>query len=337
MIKIRNIPRISLKILGAKLGKRIPLKVTQYVTYRCNYKCAFCGRRLSKSDELNTDQIKKCMSDFKKMGTEFWGFNGGEPLLREDIGELINYAKALGFKCSLSSNGYLIPQKIDQINKIDLVLISLDGPEKVHDKIRGQGAYNDVIKALEVLKQNKIKTLVVTVINKDNLNYLDQQLNIVKKYGFDWELQPIAVHREDVEKNAKVFFPDKAQLAKTVDWLLKQKKEGQPISNSVGYLEQMKWSAYAESAPDCWAGRIVCVISPDGHILPCAEVLAESKLYKSFLEVGVRKAFNSLPDMSKCRACRLSCYMEYNVALNSFTKTGLKSTLNILNRRHFWQ
>jgi|SRR3989338_5220545 len=337
MIKTKNIPRIALKVLKVRLGKRIPLKVTQYITYRCNYKCAFCGRILNKAEELTTDQIKRCMKEFKKLGTEFWGFNGGEPLLRKDIGELVDYAKRLGLKRSISTNGFFIPNKINQIKNIDLILVSLDGPKEVHDKIRGTGAYKKVIEALKILNKNKVRTLIMTVISKENLDHMEHLLSIVKEYECDWELQPITIHKADIEKKAEEFFPDHKRFLETVDWLIKQKNKGNPITNSVGYLEQMKLPLNSNKIPDCWAGRLVCVMSPDGYVLPCAEMLELSKNYKSLLDVGVKEAFNSLPDMSKCRMCKFSCYMEYNVALGSLFKTGFKSINNIFKGKQFWQ
>jgi uncharacterized protein len=215
-------------------------------------------------------------------------------------------------------------------------VISLDGPEHIHDSIRGQGAFRAVIDALETLRKKDIKMMIITVINKSNVEHLDDILKIVEKYGCEWELQPIVYHRADKEKKAGKYFPSKKELEKAVDWLLRQKKAGKRISNSYGFLMQIREND-PKKAPDCWAGKITFVVSPDGKILPCAEFLANSSRYMSFKEAGVKKALENIPDLSKCRDCSFSCYMEYNTALESLPEIGFKTIKNLFKRRWFWQ
>lgn len=97
-------------IKGLALGRfniRIPLRVTQEVTSRCNLRCKYCEVE-GTGNELDTPTIKAMMREFKSSGTISWGFTGGEPLLLEDIGELVSYAKKLGFITSLITNGLLL-------------------------------------------------------------------------------------------------------------------------------------------------------------------------------------------------------------------------------------
>ncbi len=69
----------TLKVI---LGSRVPLRVTQYITYRCNLDCLYCARHKSGEPELTTDEVKSLMTSFRKAGALFWGFNGGEALVR---------------------------------------------------------------------------------------------------------------------------------------------------------------------------------------------------------------------------------------------------------------
>lgn len=337
MIKLKDIPHTAFSVVKAKMGYRIPLKITHYPTYRCNFQCKFCGRRLKKSEEMTTDEIKKCMKEFKKLGTKFWGFNGGEPLLRNDIGELITHAKNMGFKCNLATNGWLIPQKINEIKNIDLVEISIDGDKEIHNKIRGKETYERVIKTLTILKQHNIKILIDTVITNLNIDKLKNILDIVDKFDCEWNLQPVTCHRADTKKNAVQYFPTHDEIIKAVNWLMEQKRAGKHISNSKEYINQMKKNILPPELPNCWAGRLAFTLNPDGKILPCPELPSENPKYKTFHETGVKKAIESIPDMSKCRACSFSCYMEYNIALDSLTKTGFRIFKNLLMKRWFWQ
>jgi len=93
-MKFKRILNLATKVSIAKIfNYKIPLKVKQYITYRCNLSCLFCARRTAAKEEMATLQIKNMMKEFKDMGTIFWEFTGGEPLLREDFAELAAYAK----------------------------------------------------------------------------------------------------------------------------------------------------------------------------------------------------------------------------------------------------
>lgn len=335
MIELKDIITTGLGVVKSKLGYKIPLKITQYLTYKCNLKCGFCGRRLNKSEEMTTSEIKKSIREFRKLGTKFWSFNGGEPLLKKDIRQLIEYVKKQGMKCSIVTNSWLLPEKIKEIKNIDMVIISMDGPEEIHDKERGKGSYKRVIESLELLKKNNVRVMINTVITKYNIEYLENILNIVDKYDCEWELQPVSCHRADEEKNASEFFPEKSEMKKAVNWIKKKKKKGFKIANSNEYLDQM--TNPISEKPACWAGRVTFVISPDGKVLPCAEFLAESNRFKSFLVSGARKAIDQIPNMKDCRDCSFSCYMEYNIALDSLPKTSFKLAKNIIKKRWFWQ
>jgi len=115
-MEFKKIIKLTKDITLAKILKHcIPLKVTHNITYRCNLNCSFCllKKRLNKPDspEMDTSQIKRMMREFKQIGTKFWLFSGGEPLLREDLGELISYAKdKMDFHCGISTNGTLLPE-----------------------------------------------------------------------------------------------------------------------------------------------------------------------------------------------------------------------------------
>ena len=76
-------------------------------------------------------------------------FTGGEPLIRKEIGEWIDYAKTKNIKVAMNSNGHFVPDCIDRIKNLELLNLSLEGPECIHDTIRQKGSYQKVIEAAE--------------------------------------------------------------------------------------------------------------------------------------------------------------------------------------------
>jgi MoaA/NifB/PqqE/SkfB family radical SAM enzyme len=131
-------------------GKKKPIFVSWEITVKCNLRCKYCNSWLRNYTELNTEDVFRTISTLSRMGTRVIRITGGEPLLRNDIVDIINYIYSLGIFVALSTNGILFPEKIAKINKLDSVTISLDGPEKIHDSIRGEGSYNKAIQAIDM-------------------------------------------------------------------------------------------------------------------------------------------------------------------------------------------
>ncbi len=319
-MKLKQIIALGTKVAKAKLFRsKIPLKVTFYITYRCNLNCPFCYRKIQEIPEMSTVQIKEMMKEFKSMGTFFWVFNGGEPLLREDLPELIEYAKDLGFYCSLVTNGVLLAQKLENnpsYRKLDFVQISLEGPQEIHDRMYGQGTYERVIDALNLLKELNIRTNILTLIAQDNIDYFDYLIGLVTQYHMTIAFQPMAIQKEDNLELSQQHFPQEFRFKEAVNKLIKQKKRGAPIISSFEFLRMI-----SDCWPDvpnkihCYAAHFFCNVTPDGYIVPCCAKLFQTQSENQGLRVGFREAFGQLGDMSKCQDCYYFGPQELNLIL----------------------
>ena len=112
--------------------KQIPLKAMFELTYRCNFNCVHCYVVREKDKrELTTAEVKEILRQLKAQGCFHIGFTGGEPLMREDIFEILNYAKLLGFRISLLTNGYFIDKSVAKeiaslgigLNRVDISVL----------------------------------------------------------------------------------------------------------------------------------------------------------------------------------------------------------------------
>ena len=329
MIDRKNIIRIIGKIIKIYSGSDVPLRVAQYLTYRCNLNCGFCARNSIKSEELNTKQIISCIKEFRSLGTEFWGFNGGEPLLREDIGNLISVCRKLNMRTSMSTNGILIPERMNDIRDLDLISVSIDGPEAIHNKIRGETAYQRTITGIETLQRNNKKFIIVSVINQDNLLYLGEILKIAEYYNCPCEFQPIFMHRSDIQKKAVKYIP--SQMRDVAEYLIRQKKSGRPVANSYSFLNKIK--EYPNSKGGyCWAKRFFCVITPNGMVYLCCVIISDENLYNSGIEIGWKNAYRALIEMKDCKGCFLFDYSEYNLILDRPLSSFCRIGMNLLKR-----
>jgi MoaA/NifB/PqqE/SkfB family radical SAM enzyme len=336
MIEKKIIPGLIKTFTKSMFGYTSPMKVTHYITLRCNLNCGYCGRKNLRVPELTTEEIRNYIREFRRLGTYFWSFNGGECLLREDLGELLRFATDMGMKCNIVTNGILVPKRIDWLKNLDLVITSIDGPEPVQDKIRGKGVFEKNIKALEVLAEKSIPTVVVSVITNENVECLKSILDVVEYYGHSWDVQPVVVHRGDEKGVAGHYRFDRERFLQAIDWIIAQKKEGKPVFSAVRYLEDMKRFPHCLANENCWAGKLFCVVAPDGALHPCAEFVGTNAFRIEVTRGNIGKAFRSIPDMSRCKNCFFSCYSEYNLILNNKVRESFRIARNILQGKWFW-
>jgi heme d1 biosynthesis radical SAM protein NirJ len=158
---------------------------------RCNLTCKHCYSISGDVDfpnELATAQVFRVMDDLKAFRVPVLILSGGEPLMRPDIFEISQRAKAMRFYVGLSSNGTLIDAQLaDRIRDIgyDYVGISLDGIGATHDRFRGRaGAYEEALNGLRLLRDRGIKVGVRFTMTADNAAELPRLLDLVEREGF---------------------------------------------------------------------------------------------------------------------------------------------------------
>lgn len=131
-----------------KLRLSSPLSVCFQVTKKCNLNCKYClsSSGIKEDYGLPTDEIKKIISDLGRIGVNRLDFTGGEPLMRKDLGELIDCAKENNINTIVTTNTLLLnKENIEALKKADLVQISIDGPEEVHNEQRQGNVYKKTI------------------------------------------------------------------------------------------------------------------------------------------------------------------------------------------------
>ena len=160
-------------------------------TLRCNAKCKHCGSRAGENcnikDELTTEEIKNALKSVaEKYDADkiLLNITGGEPLVREDLFDVMAFARKLGFHWGMTTNGILINDEIIEKMKntgMSTILISLDGLEESHDKFRGvPGSFKKIIENIKKLKNANFLDIVqiTTVVNKINISELEDMYNM---------------------------------------------------------------------------------------------------------------------------------------------------------------
>ena len=159
---------------------------------RCNLACKHCYSISADHDfpgELNTDAVYAVMDDLKACGVPVLILSGGEPLLRPDIYDISQRAKALGFYVGLSTNGTLIDESnIERIAAVgyDYVGISIDGLRATHDKFRRlDGAFDASMHGLRLCQRHGIKVGLRFTLTQDNAAELPAILDLMDEMAID--------------------------------------------------------------------------------------------------------------------------------------------------------
>ena len=119
-------------VRGRLSGKKIPLIVGFELTQLCNLSCDYCDVWAKQSQDLDTDQVKEIITGLAEAGVYSINFDGGEVLMRKDIGEIVDHTHSEGVLVNLNSNGVLFPRRVHLLKNLNKVKFSLDGPEDVN-------------------------------------------------------------------------------------------------------------------------------------------------------------------------------------------------------------
>ena len=163
------------------------------MTKRCNLKCVHCYAFAEgegyKGKELSTDEGKRLIDDMADFGVPVILFSGGEPLLREDLSTLIDYAVKKGIRAVISTNGTLITEKKARIFSdfsLSYIGVSLDGIGDVNDAFRGiKGAYEKALSGIRHSKKAGIKVGLRFTINNRNYKEIPKIFDLVEKEGIE--------------------------------------------------------------------------------------------------------------------------------------------------------
>lgn len=209
-------------------GKALnPLSVVLLLTYRCNLRCKMCfyyneseksntqnliHRR--KAEELSFEQIKGLIDDAASMNAKVLTLHGGEPLIYDDIFEVSKYAASKGLLVNFITNGVLLnEQMIDKIIEagINSITISLDGPEHIHDGIRGMnGAFKKVMEGIAIIKKKEDsgakvpKLSISTYASAMNQDFLYELFEKVRETRItDWNIGLVTYNSEKISSETK--------------------------------------------------------------------------------------------------------------------------------------
>ena len=291
-----------------------PLSVGCIVTHRCNQHCSYCGIWSDVPNEMTTSQWKNVIGEFARAGALRFGFSGGEPLLRPDIGELVSAAKACGAGTSLNSNGTLVAERISELRGLDILTTSLDasGPD-LHDRQRrAPGSFARTLQAIETALGARLTVYTLTVVTQENCREIPAIVRLADEVGFKAGFQPVSSCSISAS-GAALLAPDAGEFREMTSWLLRAKREGRNVLSSRAALTHMlRYPDTGGNARCAAAGKYFCYVDPAGEVFP-GHFTYERGRHPNGLTVGFARAFQSCrDDRSECPGCFIVPYNEMN-------------------------
>ena len=164
------------KISFSARYRKFPLRAMFELTYKCNFRCVHCYNVSDRQKkELTTREIKDILLELKDAGCFYIGFTGGEPFMREDIFEILDFAKINGFRITILTNGSFIDKKtargISSLGtSLNCVNISVLGATRgTFEAITHKtGSYENVLRAVSLLVDEKVAVQIKSVAMKPN-------------------------------------------------------------------------------------------------------------------------------------------------------------------------
>jgi len=258
-----------------KAGLDAPICLTWEITYGCNLACVHCLSSSGRRDprELSTAEAKAVIDELHDLQVFYVNIGGGEPTIRPDFYDLVEYSVAKGVGVKFSTNGSTInPERAGRLAGMDYVdvQISIDGADpETNDAVRGTGSYATARRAMDHLAAAGFGPFKISVVmTRHNIGQLDAFEALADGYGAQLRLTRLRPSGRGADTWGQLH-PSQDQQVALYRWLID--RPGVLTGDSFFHL-----SALGEPLPGlnlCGAGRVVCLIDPVGDVYACPFVL----------------------------------------------------------------
>jgi MoaA/NifB/PqqE/SkfB family radical SAM enzyme len=283
-----------------------PVLATFQVNLRCNSACGYCDLPLNVGRyEMTREEIQGVFSYLYRDGVRFVLVQGGEPLLRRDMPEILEDLSAIGFHLTLITNGTKItPQLVERLGRLPIAIsVSLDTLDQVkYQHIRGADQLAQVLEGITLLKDFPHPKFLTCIVSEVNRAEVPAVVRFAREQGF---LPVVGAYHWNVGTYGRpdvLLMYDRSSAAAVFSGLL----DDELIPS--GYLRKFvednaSWLRGQKLEP-CDAGRYSIAIDASGNVSPCLAFPSVGNLLESSLNEILgqfdRDAINICSDNSSC-------------------------------------
>ena len=303
-----------------------PVEIGIDITQNCNLSCEHCYKDsgVSLGGELSTQEIFKIIDEASEVGIFCFYISGGEATCRPDLFKIINYAHSKGINSLLTTNGVYGKEMWDKIISANLlrVQVSLDGPESIHDSIRGKGNFVKSVESIKYLNANKVSIRISCHLCEVNKESILEMVKLANSLGVGIKFSTIRpIGRQ--QNNSKLKMLSNLEFYKTVKKVLELKRGFPDIQITCDFdklvAKELLLPLPTGGNNRCLAAEKTITIDSYGNIYPCSffspfpKFNAGNVKNNGFMEVWrnskVIKKFRARKPSKDCEACK---YFEKN-------------------------
>ena len=264
-----------------ELGLTSPICLTWELTYACNLACVHCLSSSGRRDprELTTAECETVIDTLQRMQVFYVNIGGGEPTVRPDFWELLDYSTAHQVGVKFSTNGIKLDaaaaRRLAASDYID-VQISLDGATAdVNDAVRGTGSHETATRAMAHLAAAGFRGFKVSVVvTRHNVSQLDAFKQIADDHGAQLRLTRLRPSGRGADVWPELH-PTATQQRELYDWLA---AHGEQVLTGDSFFHLSPYGKPLPGLNMCGAGRVVCLIDPVGDVYACPFAIHENFL-----------------------------------------------------------
>ena len=255
-----------------------PLWLLAELTYRCPLQCPYCSNPLDfaqTESELSTEEWVRVLRQGREMGAAQLGFSGGEPLVRQDLGELIAEARHLGYYSNLITSGLgLTRAKVESFAEagLDHIQVSFQASDpELNNAVAGsRKAFEQKLAMARAVKEAGYPMVLNFVIHRHNIHQMNDIVALCDRLGADYVELATCQYYGWAFKNREGLIPSRAQLEKA-EHEVNQNRARLMDEGSAMKLIFVTPDYYEERPKPCmngW-GSLFLTVAPDGTALPC--------------------------------------------------------------------
>ena len=300
-----------------------------HITHRCNLRCSHCYQDDYSSFE-SRERLEAILGQYCELLEHYdcrgqLNITGGEPLTHPDLYWLLKSARERGIRTGVLTNGTLLGTREAKRLKacgVGYVQISLDGCKKSHDKIRGEGSFEQALDGIRALKAQGIFTSVSFTAQRHNLHELKRLARLCSDLGADklWFDRVIIPAAEDSDK-LTLSAGEYKKLCNTAARL--NRKRLVFCGRALQFLPCEKKVIYR-----CAAGDNLLVVLADGNVLPCRRLplvlgnVSDSTLLSLHRDSPIMKELRGTGIPDGCKGCKYAEDCRGGAKCLTYAKTG---------------
>ncbi len=261
-------------VARARFFRGGPFFVSHLITARCFARCPTCLWRGDAPEEKDTKKIIGFYREAARHGiisTTIWG---GEPLIREDVTDILAACRSFGIGAGLITNGFLLPRRAEGLaNVLDFLIVSVDLPGPEQDEFRGvPGLMDALVEGVRLVRaaNPRLKVFMNTVVSRVNADRLEALVRFAEGLGISVTFESVDTGearfpRPEGPKVENWRLPPEAEQAAFRE-ILRLKRAGRPVNNSASYLRMF---AEGRARYRCHAPAVCLRVAPDGTAVNC--------------------------------------------------------------------